>query len=119
MLKEGDRDLVRKVGVQGKQKLKDIWDNHPYSIKRKIAPDIPVYEVHMEATNKKTRTLHRNMLLPFYGVPDPEDAEFPPPKRRPKKIQSLRAAKSFCPVAIPVTKKETIEKNSHKQFLGM
>ena len=89
MLEEVVRVLVGKVGVQGKQKLKDIWENHPYIVRWKIAPDIPVYEVQMEGTNKKTRTLHRNMLLPFYGVPDPEDAEFPSPKRRPAKMDPI------------------------------
>ena len=86
VLEEGDRVLVRKVGVQGKQKLKDIWENHTYIIKWMIAPDIPVYEVQMEGTNRKTRTLHRNMLLPFDGVPDPDEIEIPLPKKQPSMV---------------------------------
>ena len=82
VLEEGDRVLVRKVGVQGKQKLKDIWEIRPYIVKRRIAPDIPVYEVQMEGTNKKTRTLHRNMLLPFFGLPEPDEADLPLPKKQ-------------------------------------
>ena len=83
LLTEGDRVLVRKVGVQGQQKHKDIWESRPYIVKRKIAPDIPVYEVHMEGTNKKTRTLHRNMLLPFHGLPEPNEEDVPIPKKQP------------------------------------
>ena len=88
VLEEGDRVLVPKVRVQWKQKLKDTWGIHTYIIKRKIAPDIPVYKVQMEGTNKKTRTLHRNMLLPFDGVPDPQagEIEIPLPKQQPTKV---------------------------------
>ena len=73
------------VGVPRKQKLKDIWESQPYIIKRKIASDIPVYEVQMEGIHRKTRILHRNMLLPFFGIPDPDEAELPVPKCQPAK----------------------------------
>ena len=48
-----------------------------------IAPDIPVYEVQMEGTNKKTRTLHCNMLLPLYGVPNHDEVELSLPRQQP------------------------------------
>ena len=47
--------------------------------------DIPVYLVQMEVTHRKTRILHRNMLLPFCGIPDPDEAELPVPKSQPAK----------------------------------
>ena len=83
LLTEGGRVLARKVGVQGKQKLKDTWENRTYKVKRKIAPDIPVYEVQMEGTNKKTGTLHRSMFLPFHGLPEPNEEDVAIPKRQP------------------------------------
>ena len=35
-------------------------------------PDIPVYVIQKEHSNKKPRTLHWNMLLPFSDLPNPE-----------------------------------------------
>ena len=32
-------------------------------------PDIPVYAVQQEGSRKKPRILHRNLLLPFMGLP--------------------------------------------------
>ena len=121
VLEEGDRVLVRNVGVQGKQKLKDIWENHPYVIKWKIAPDISVYEVQMKVLKRGQGR--------YIGTYYFRSVEYPILKTQsshhqnvdqPKWIQFLRAAKSLCPAATRVTKKEeTIERNSHKQFLSM
>ena len=40
-------------------------------------PDIPVFEVQRENSRPKIRTLHRSLLLPFYGLPrfQEEDTE--------------------------------------------
>ena len=73
MLQPGDRVLVRNVGLKGKQKLADIWEKNTYIVKRQIAPDIPVYEVRQEGSTKRSRTLHRNILLPFDGLPVSEE----------------------------------------------
>ena len=68
-LHEGDRVLVKNVGIRGKQKLADRWERTPYIIKCQPNPDIPVYEVQSENPRaRKTRTLHRNLLLPFSSV---------------------------------------------------
>ena len=40
----------------------------------------------MECTNKKKRTLHRNMFLPFYGAPDPDEIEIPLPRQQPADV---------------------------------
>ena len=66
----GDRVLVKNVGLRGKQKLADRWERQPYTIVSQPNPDIPVYIVRLEnSRSKKIRTLHRNLLLPFMGLP--------------------------------------------------
>ena len=79
----GDRVLIRENGLKGKHKLADIWDREPYIVKRQPVPDIPVYEVQLENSRKKSKLLHRNMLLPFNGLPVPEELrpEKPPRKK--------------------------------------
>ena len=69
VLEPEDRILVRKVGIKGKHKLADIWESEIYLVLRKPMPDVPVYVVQKESSNAKPRTLHRNMLLPFNGLP--------------------------------------------------
>lgn len=61
--------LVKNVGVRGKCKLADRWEQDPYIVKAQPNPDIPVFEVQRENSRSKVRTLHRNLLLPFYGLP--------------------------------------------------
>ena len=69
-LQPGDRVLVKNVGLRGKQKLADRWERQPYIILSQPNPDIPVYTVKLEnSRSKKIRTLHRNLLLPFMGLP--------------------------------------------------
>ena len=69
-LQPGDRVLVNNVGLRGKQKLADRWERQPYIILSQPNPDIPVYTVKLEnSRSKKIRTLHRNLLLPFMGLP--------------------------------------------------
>ena len=75
-LEPGDRVLVRNVGLKGKQKLADHWEHSPYIVKRQPMEGIPVYEVYKENSNSpKTRLLHRNMLLPFMGLPCQDTCE--------------------------------------------
>ena len=90
VLQPRDRVLVEKVGMKGRQKLADVWENHTYIVKRQLAPDIPVYEVQQEGTNRKSRTLHRNMLLPFEGLP--VLAGPPSPKRRKPRKELLESS---------------------------
>ena len=61
--------LVRNVGIRGKHKLADRWEHKPYIVKNKPNPDIPVYVFQEEGSRKKPRILHRNLLLPFMGLP--------------------------------------------------
>ena len=75
LLMPSDRVLVQKKGVQGKLKIGDIWENSPYIVKKQPMPDIPVYLVRKENSNKKPRLLHRNMLLPSNGLPRSKDED--------------------------------------------
>ena len=62
---------MRNVGPRGKQKLADRWESQPYVVCRQPNEDIPVYEVRPDnARSRKTRTLHRNLLLPFKSILD-------------------------------------------------
>ena len=77
----GDLVLVQKVGVKGKQKIGDKWEHDPYIVISQPNDDIPVYEVRRDNSRaKKTRLLHRTLLLPFVGLPrlDEEDFEEDP-----------------------------------------
>ena len=71
VLEPGDRVLVRKVGIQGKHKLADLWEAEPYIIRSQPIPDMPVFRVEKENSAGKYKLLHRNMLLPFHGLPSP------------------------------------------------
>ena len=69
-LEVGDCVLVEKKRHMGRHKIVDIWEHWPFVVIGKPALDIPVYEAMMEnAQTTKQRTLHRNMLLPFTGLP--------------------------------------------------
>ena len=56
--------------------MADIWEHSPYIVKRQPIEGIPVYEVYKEtSSHPKMRLLHRNMLLPFMGLPCYEESE--------------------------------------------
>ena len=61
-LKPGDKVLVRKLGLKGKHKLANRWEETVYTIVRKPNDKTPVFEV---CGAGKKRTLHRNHLLPI------------------------------------------------------
>ena len=53
VLEYGDRVLVRNVGVRGKHKLTDRWEQKPYLVKDQPNPDIPVYIVQEEDSKQE------------------------------------------------------------------
>ena len=65
----GDRVLVRKVALQGRQKLANKWKDHIYNVTKQASKDIPVFVVRREDGQGRERTLHRNMLLPVNHLP--------------------------------------------------
>ena len=70
VLMTGDLVVVQKVGVKGKHKIGDKWEHDPYIVISHPNDDIPVYEVRRDNSRaKKTRLLHRTLLLPFVGLP--------------------------------------------------
>uniref|UniRef100_A0A3B1IXB7 Gypsy retrotransposon integrase-like protein 1 n=1 Tax=Astyanax mexicanus TaxID=7994 RepID=A0A3B1IXB7_ASTMX len=62
VLNEGDRVLVKNLGLPGKHKLQSRWNPKPYVVLKKF-PDIPVYKVKPETGMGGIRTLHRDHLL--------------------------------------------------------
>lgn len=81
-LEVGDKVLTRNVGLKGKNKLADKWDEPIYIVKEKI-PDLPVYKVKTEGS--RMRTLHRNMLLP---CPNLSEGKKPQPKEKHDRVRS-------------------------------
>lgn len=59
-LEVGDKVLIRNVGLKGKNKLVDKWDELIYIVKEKIF-DLLVYKVKIEGS--RMWILYRNMLL--------------------------------------------------------
>ena len=63
----GDRVLVRKTGIVGRNKIGDRWEPVPYVVKER-RKDSPVYIVEQEGSTR-TRTVHRNMLTQCMFLP--------------------------------------------------
>lgn len=100
VIEVGDRVLVRKVGLQGKQKLADKWDQQPYLVIHKPNSDIPVYKVKPEFGKGPSRTLHRNMLLPFNVMPSEEtDFTIQPQQDKPAKPAKPRTANKLTEIS--------------------
>ena len=59
LLMPGDKGLVQKMVFKG-----DTWENSPLIFKKQPMPDIPVYIVQRENSNKKPRLLHWNTGCP-------------------------------------------------------
>lgn len=87
-LEVGDRVLVRNVGLKGKNKLADKWDEEVYVILEQ-RPGLPVYKVKGEVGGR-IRTLHRNMLLSYSGFSEGKDMDAPPAKKK-KAERKLRS----------------------------
>ena len=71
-IKPGDRVLVKVASSDRKHKLADRWEQDPYIvlIMRQPNNDIPVYNLRKENNEGRTRTLHRNQLLPIGYIRD-------------------------------------------------
>ena len=69
-LSPGDRVLVKEVAFDGPHKIKDKWSMDIFVIVDRPNETIPVYRIRPE-NGGKTRTLHRNLLLPVQILRDP------------------------------------------------
>jgi len=64
-LQVGDRVLLRNVGLQGKHKIADRWDETVYLVHSQPNSEVPVYHIKPETGDGRTKTVHRNLLLPI------------------------------------------------------
>lgn len=87
-LEQGDKVLVRNVGLKGKNKLADRWEDKVYVVQEMPDPRIPVYRVRAGDKSGRTRTLHRNMLLPCTGLDKGEEIQ--KAEYRVKKVYSVK-----------------------------
>ena len=110
VLLPGDRVLVKKVGIQGKHKLADLWESKTYIVSSQPMPDIPVYEVKEENVNSKPKLLHRNMLLPFNYLPVIEESKQEPEKGKPQKKEGKKESEEDSNSSDSDTESEAEEK---------
>jgi transposase InsO family protein len=60
-LQPGDAVLLRNVGLKGKHKIADKWQQEPFTVVDQPNPDIPVYRIQR---GDQRKVIHRNHLLP-------------------------------------------------------
>lgn len=60
-LEVGDLVLLKNVGLRGKHKIADKWQQDPFVVDAKPNPDIPVYRI---KRGSEVKMIHRNLLLP-------------------------------------------------------
>ena len=70
-LQPGDQVLLRQIGLQGKNKLADRWQEEVYVVTSQPNASIPVFSVRRLDSRGKVKTVHRNLLLPVRSVPTP------------------------------------------------
>ncbi|XP_067670212.1 uncharacterized protein [Haliotis asinina] len=94
ILEKGDRVLVKVVAFDGKHKLADKWEQDIYVILDQPNPSIPVFVLGKENGQGRTRTLHRNLLLPIgslpHSAPVPKPRKCKPPQPKPTVRQTPR-----------------------------
>lgn len=81
VIQPGDKVLVKIVAFDGPHKLSDKWEEDPYIVISQPNRDIPVYIVKKENNTSKSRTLHRNLLLPIGHVDLPVKKPKPTPRK--------------------------------------
>ncbi|XP_030601462.1 uncharacterized protein LOC115791517 [Archocentrus centrarchus] len=90
----GDRVLVRNLTPRGGTgKLRNHWEQDIHVVIRQVAEGLPVYEVKPEQGRGRSRTMHRNLLLPCDYLPLETEPKAPPKqeKRRVKETETENA----------------------------
>jgi transposase InsO family protein len=98
VLQKGDKVLVKKLAFTGKHKLEDRWESEVHIVIDQPNPDIPVYVV-KPVGKGRTRTLHRNHLLPVGELlgQDPEHKSVAPTAdRESKDVESDTSDSELC-----------------------
>lgn len=83
-IQDGDRVLLRNLGLKGKHKLESRWSSIPHVVVGKL-PNLPVYRVRPEGGRGSVRTIHRDHLLPIgqsVRMPNEQECEEAPVRPR-------------------------------------
>ena len=110
-LSPGDRILVRNVGLKGKCKLADRWSKDIFVVVSQPNPDLPIFQVRKEHGDEETKLLHRNMLLPFLGLPVQEPRSAPEVNTLSRSEERTRSEEK---VIEPCPMRESRKTNSEK-----
>ncbi|KAL7824273.1 hypothetical protein SRHO_G00342580 [Serrasalmus rhombeus] len=105
VIEEGDRVLIRNLGLRRKHKIADRWEPNVYVVVRQPDENIPVYVVREENSTGRERILHRDLLLPCGFLPAKlnDDDEEPGTNQRP-------VTRASQPVAEKGSSDESLEK---------
>jgi hypothetical protein len=91
-LVKGDTVLLKNVGLKGKNKLMDRWQQDPFIVIDQPNQDTPVYTVKRDRIKKN---IHRNLLLPvLLPMEDIEpvttERDRPPSRRQKEEIEFVQ-----------------------------
>lgn len=101
VLQEGDRVLVRNLGLKGQHKLQDRWNSLPYVVIAKL-PNLPVYRVKPDRGPGSIKVIHRDHLLPIgylvrFSVPSEKRNQSKPPVTRAQRAKSYNESPQLRP----------------------
>lgn len=109
-IQPGDKVLVKIVAHDGRHKIADKWEQDVYDVISRPNPDIPVFVVRKEDNTGRTRTLHRNLLMPYKTSNQNESP--PPPKPKPRKRMIFIEAEDERRVKpVPVQRRTTLDES--------
>lgn len=98
------------VAHDGTHKIADKWEQDVYDVISRPNPDIPVFVVRKEDNTGRTRTLHRNLLMPYKT--SNQNESLPPPKPKPRKRMIFIEAEDERRVKpVPVQRRTTLDES--------
>lgn len=89
-IQEGDRVLLKNLGLKGKDKLESRWGSLPHVVVGKM-PNLPVFHVRPEGGRGGVRTIHRDHILPIgqaVRIPVEQACEENPGRPRTRSVQT-------------------------------